>query len=161
MPNEKSKTPDAVRRFRSAYSPRVRVCIFFPALGRTKQAFKRECDINHIMAHFKKTGVVDFVNKNAPRYQDVTGLDYLEAMQTVTHAQSLFNELPSQLRAQFENDPALFLDFVSDPENTPEMARLGLLTPEATAAALAPPKPAATSPAAPETPPPAPPKPAT
>lgn len=118
--------------FRSAYSPRVRVALSFAPQGRTKQSFKAECDINNLMSRYLKTGVLDFVNKHAPQYQDVTGLDYQEAMDIVAHGNSMFNELPSKLRAEFDNDPALFLDFVSDPENAPEMAEMGLLTPEAT-----------------------------
>lgn len=131
--------------FRSAYSPRVRVAISFPAQGRTKQSFKTECDINTIMSRYLKTGMVDFVNKHSPQYHDVTGVDYQEALQVVAESQSLFNDLPAQLRGQFKNDPALFLDFVSDPTNRPEMARMGLLRPEVARTILAaptPPKPA-------------------
>ena len=47
---------------------------------------------------------------------------------------SLF--LPSSLRSRFGNDPAAYLDFVSNEENKPEMAKLGLLTPEAEERAL-------------------------
>lgn len=120
--------------FRSAYSARLRVALTFPAQGRTKQSFKEECDINRIMSQYLKTGVVDFVNKHAPQYYDVTGVEYQDAMNIVAQSQTMFAELPAKLREQFENDPALFLDFVSDPENRPEMAVMGLLTPEATQA---------------------------
>lgn len=124
---------DAIR-FRSAYSTRLRVSMIFPAVGRTKQSFKAECDINNIMSRYLKTGIVEFVNKHSPQYHDVTGLEYQDAMNIVAHSQSLFADLPSQLRAEFDNDPALFLDFVNDPANRPEMAAMGLLTPEATQA---------------------------
>lgn len=138
--------PPSRIEFRSAYSPRLRVALSFPAQGRTKQSFKAECDINTIMARYLKTGMIDFVNKHAPQYHDVTGLDYQEALLVVAQSQTLFNELPSHIRLEFDNNPAEFLDFVNDPANAPEMAAMGLLTPEA-ARRYAP------APAAPSTPP--------
>lgn len=116
--------------FVSAYSVKNKVSISFPDQGRTKQSFKDECDINLIMARYMKTGVLDFVTKHAPQYRDVTGLDYQAAMQQVAKAQSMFMDLPSAIRSRFENNPALFLDFVQDPANEAEMHQLGLLRPD-------------------------------
>lgn len=119
--------------YRTAYGPKSKVSLSFPAQGRTKQSFKDECDINVIMGRYMKTGVLNFVNRFAPQYSDVSGIDYQEAMFTVAQARSMFQQLPAQIRDQFRNDPAQFLDFVHDPANAAEMAQMGLLTPEATA----------------------------
>ncbi|WNK13729.1 MAG: internal scaffolding protein [Microvirus sp.] len=124
--------------FHSAYSPKQRVSLSFPASeGRTKQEFASECDINVIMARYKKTGLLDFVNKNAPQYGDVTGFDFQEAANTVAHGKSMFAELPATIRDRFENDPAQFLEFTSNSDNIQEMASLGLLTPQGAAKAAA------------------------
>lgn len=116
----------------SAYSPyKIKVALTCPPPGRTKQSFKAECDINTIIKRFMKTGVLDFVAKNEPRYGDCTGIEYTKAMQTVAAAKSLFNDLPAALRARFENEPALFLDFIQDEKNRDEARELGLLKPVA------------------------------
>lgn len=123
---------------RSAYSKKSRVQVHFTGKGRTKQSFKAECDINTIISRFMRTGVLDFANKNQPRYGDTTGLEYQGAMQIVAGAKSLFNELPAALRDRFDNEPALFLDFVQDERNREEAQALGLLKPVAAGEPLPP-----------------------
>lgn len=113
--------------FNSAYSPKIRVRISSTLPSRTKQSFKAECDINTIISRFLKTGILDFAQKNEPRYGDCTGIEYQNAMQTVAEAKSLFNDLPAALRARFANEPANFLDFVQDEKNREEAQALGLL----------------------------------
>lgn len=119
-------------RFISAYSPKLKISLTFPAQGRTKQSFKSECDINTIMARYQSTGILpDMLNQQNGQYLDVTEMDYQSSMELVAGARSLFNELPSKIRSRFENDPAKFLAFTSDEKNRPEMAELGLLSAEA------------------------------
>lgn len=116
----------------SAYKPKLQQFLTCPEgpFGRTKQSFKAECDINNIMAKYQKTGVLDFARKNEPRYGDCIGAEYNAAMLVVAGARSMFEALPSSTRAFFDNDPALFLDFVDDPANYSKMAAMGLLVPE-------------------------------
>lgn len=123
--------------FNSAYSVKTRVQVLtVPQPSMTKQSFKDESDINNILKRFLKTGVMDFAQKNEPRYGDTTGLEFTQAMQTVAAAKSLFAELPAHLRARFENEPAKFLDFVQDDNNREEARALGLLKPSAVAPEL-------------------------
>lgn len=112
---------------RSAYSLKDRVQISFTGSGRTKQSFKTESDINHIMARFLKTGVIDFTQKHEPRYGVTTGIEYQACMLNVAAAKSMFADLPAELRNRFENEPAKFLDFVQDERNRDEATALGLL----------------------------------
>lgn len=116
--------------FITAYSSKLVVQKHFDGEGRTKQAFKDECDINQIMARYQKTGVIDFINKHQAQYGDVTGIDFQQAMETIASAQSLFNDLPSTIRTRFKNDPAQFMDFVHDPANAAEMHAMGLMRPD-------------------------------
>lgn len=94
-----------------------------------KQSFADECNINKIMAKFQRTGVLVHYAKHAPQYQDVPAIDYLEALNVVADASSMFEELPSTIRAKFENDPARFLEFVQNPKNLEECRKLGLANP--------------------------------
>lgn len=122
--------------FYSQYSKKLRVQISFPEDSPfTKQSFAEECDINTIMARYMSTGELPELDQRAPQYLDVSaGIDFQESMEFIAGAKTLFNELPSELRGRFENDPRQFLDFVGDPKNRTEMADLGLLSPEATLA---------------------------
>jgi len=119
-------------QFRHAYSPQLRTPYVNRGNSATKQSFKDECDINVIMGRYLRTGVIDFVNKHEPRYEDLSEAhDYQQAMLVVAESRSLFQDLPSQIRTKFENDPAKFLDFVHNPQNRSEMAEMGLLRPGA------------------------------
>lgn len=114
--------------FRTAYGPKLEVELIFTGPGRTKQAFKAECDINTIMARYQKTGVLEFTQKHAGQFEDVTALDYTAGMQAIAAAKSMFFDMPSALRARFENEPGRFLEFIQDPRNTAEAIELGLAT---------------------------------
>lgn len=115
---------------RSAYSEKCRVIANMDGPSRTKQSFKEECDVNNIMRKFTRTGVLDFTNRNQARYGDCTGLDFQGAMDVVSRARSMFEELPATLRARFDNDPGEFLEFVGNAKNRDEARELGLLKPE-------------------------------
>lgn len=115
-------------QIRRCYRDRSPVAIEFPeGHGRTKQAFKAECDINQILARYDSTGLITHVNRMQAWYGDFTEVnEYQQAMNTVIKAQEMFGELPSRIRAQFDNDPGQFLEFASNPENLPELRKMGL-----------------------------------
>lgn len=118
--------------FKSAYSEKIRVVKDFPENSRwTKQSFKDECDINTIMGRYMRTGEMPMLNVSYPQYMDCTGVDFEAHMQFIAGAQSMFNDLPSDIRNRFKNDPAAFLDFVSNEKNRPELAEMGLLSADA------------------------------
>ncbi len=103
---------------------------FDPEGNRTEQSHKKACDVNQIMKRYIKTGVIDHVKENAPRYMDVPAIDYTEAMAMVASADSMFEELPAQARRHFNNDPAQFLEYVQSPDAIPELLHeLGLTNP--------------------------------
>lgn len=57
-------------------------------------------------------------------------VDFRTAMEQVKQADEAFLRLPPVVRKRFDNDPALFLDFVDDPANENELRSLGLLRPK-------------------------------
>lgn len=90
-----------------------------------------EVDINTIVRRFGLTGKLP-EDVRAPTYGDFTGIgDYQQALNAVIAADAAFMEMPAEVRARFDNDPARFVDFCSDKANADEMAKLGLLSPEA------------------------------
>jgi len=113
---------------------------FDPAEGMTKQSFKDECNINKIMAKFQRTGVLNHYAKHQHQYGDIPAIQYADALNIIADANSMFEELPSTVRAQFENDPAKFLEFAENPDNLDKMRDLGLAIPASPDAPEAPPK---------------------
>lgn len=122
--------------FRTAYGPKVvddfDQSIPDPVTGevqtsRTKQSFAQESEINNIMAKYEKTGVIEHVKAHSGYADMPSGLDYQSALQMTLDAQMSFNELPANIRREFNNDPFEFLAFVEDPDNVERMAELGLI----------------------------------
>lgn len=114
--------------FITAYSPKLSVSIEFPLNSPyTDQSFRDEADINTIMARYQSTGEMPVITKANGQFLDVVGMDFAAHMDQINEARELFGQLPSNLRARFDNDPGAFLDYCSDPVNRPEMLSLGLL----------------------------------
>lgn len=131
--------------FRSAYSVPISHPYSSTLPSRTRQEFKDEADINVIMRRYQSTGELPQLNLSAPQYLDVSGIDFQEQMNFVAGAKTMFMELPSSIRSRFNHDPASFVAFCGDESNRSELARMGLLSPEATRAILSPPAPATPS----------------
>lgn len=106
--------------------PRLRVTLDASEGNRTKQAPKRECDINFIIDRYQRTGMVEHVNRYQATYGDAPSADFREALELVKSASKMFADLPSKVRARFEHDPAQFLAFCEDPANREEAELLGL-----------------------------------
>lgn len=94
----------------------------------TKQSFKKDVNINNIMSRYKRTQVLDYVNSNPGIYGDFSDVtDYQGALNQIMAARELFESLPAEIRKNFDNDPAKFLDFADNPENETKMIEMGLL----------------------------------
>ncbi len=92
-----------------------------------KQSFRDECDINNIIRKYQQTGQVNHVALNQGRFADVSEVgSYQDAIQRVRDTHDFFMGLAPGLRAEFDNDAAFFLDFISDPENMDEILEMGL-----------------------------------
>lgn len=94
----------------------------------TQQSFASESDINTIVKRFGVTG--ELPNVVPAQFGDFTNVtDYQTAMNAVREAGGAFMALDANLRAHFNNDPAQFVDFVSDENNRSKAVELGLVMP--------------------------------
>lgn len=103
-----------------------------PLPSMTKQEFRDECDINNVIKSFSQSGMFKHVSARAAegQYLDLPDqVDYQESLDRIRDAQATFMTLPSALRRRFGDDPAEFLAFVHDPQNTEELRTLGLANP--------------------------------
>lgn len=115
-------------QIRDAFTPINRVYARQGGPSKTKQSFQDETDINKLMERYAKTGQVPAQNNRLPQYGYAPSTDFMEALQLVQDAKTMFSELPSKVRQNFDNDPAKLLAFVEDPSNGPEEYALAGLT---------------------------------
>ena len=112
-------------------SKRRRVQVVFTQPSLTKQAHRDECDVNKIIAKYRKTGVIEHLNNNPQNFDYAPGVDFQEAVELVQQGEDQFNQLPASIRTQFDNNTSDFVDFVSNPANHEEMIKMGLIVPTA------------------------------
>lgn len=128
MPN----TPQTIVETQRPESQRAldapgRVGLRFPKPSLAKQSFRDECNINLIMRKYEKDGLIKHLNNHEGRYEDYIPHDgYHNALNQILEAETMFNKIPSKIRAVFQNDAEKFLEFVQNPENTDEMVEMGL-----------------------------------
>jgi phage internal scaffolding protein len=96
--------------------------------SKTRASQQKETDINGIIAKYDRTGTLTHITRSIPRFDDVSELsDYKSALDHVLKAQQMFNDLPSELRSEFDNDPAKFIDYISDSKNHEDAVKKGLV----------------------------------
>lgn len=102
----------------------------------TQQQFKDECDINVLYARYQQTGVFyppfdgHPTNSAAPVFGDFSSDDYGDMMayqNSLVRVREAFEQLPLAVRERFNYNPINMVEFLSDPANTAEAQKLGLL----------------------------------
>jgi hypothetical protein len=128
MSNTKSEPVQIAFALPHRPSPKVDPVIFGESL--TEQSHKESCDINNIITAATSNPML--LADPAPDrkiFRDFSsGDNYLELQNQLCEAQSTFNDLPSDVRHYFENDPAKVINFISDPNNALEAHEMGLIT---------------------------------
>ena len=92
---------------------------------RTKQAFKDSADINKILQKAQTAGGLSHALKyDKAVYGEFTGVDLLGAYQQLERAQQIFDDLPSEVRKEFDHSAIKFAGYASDPANIDRLAEL-------------------------------------
>jgi len=115
---------------------RKRVQKVFTKPSLTRQEFKQDCDLAELLKRFRKTPGGLRALEDAQGFAeglvfcDVTDVpDFRQHRDAINAANAKFMALPAKLRRRFDNDPAQFLDFCTNPSNLEEMRILGLAKP--------------------------------
>ena len=113
---------------RAPGGPRNRMKFTEPGL--TEQQHVESCDIKNILKKYKDLGVNPHVLPDESAYFTVPdSVDYAAAANMVAEAHSMFEELPSQLREQFDNDAIRMMDFLTSDPDPEDLEALGLVLP--------------------------------
>ena len=93
----------------------------------TEQSHEKKCNINNIMARYRKTGELP-LSRKSPLFGNFVGAsDFQESVNIILKANEDFAKLPARIRNRFDNDPAELVQFISDPENLEEAIELGII----------------------------------
>lgn len=104
----------------------IKVTQTFPKKGLTEQHHKESCDIHHIMKKYIRTGVLEHTRQYEGQYMNMASApDFYNAQIILANARSMFETIPAEIRADFKNDPALFLEFIQDENNRDKIIEYG------------------------------------
>ena len=93
----------------------------------TQQQFKDECDVNNILSKYRKTGLITHLSKHKGEFGDFSSVtDYQTSLARLEQAHDSFQQLPSELRSKFHNDPKNLIEFLADPKNDEDAIKYGL-----------------------------------
>lgn len=116
-----------MKKIEKTESGRIRVYTLNEKPSRSQQQFKDQCDVNKIVARYKKTGIVTHLRGGDGQYGDFSDIGtYHEAIQRVLDANKEFMKLPAAIRNRFGNDPQQLMTFLDDPSNNEEAIKMGL-----------------------------------
>lgn len=114
-------------KIRKAYDKHERQGFETVGESLTQQHFAKEADIKTIIKKHDRTGIISHVARGVAHYGDYSEVnEYREALDMVNSANASFMELPSDVRAMFENDAGAFFEFATNPANDEKMVELGL-----------------------------------
>lgn len=100
---------------------------FSDAKALTEQNHKASCDIHNIMKKSQREGIVSHLAKHEGTYNDYAAApDFTASMNIIAEANSMFESVPAQIRANFHNDPQEFVTFMQDDNNYEKIEKMGL-----------------------------------
>jgi phage internal scaffolding protein len=105
----------------------VKVITFLGSEEKTEQAQRALTDVHALLEPAIKRGLLRHSYDFEGEYDDIPALTYEDALNVKAKAESMFEQLPSAWRNKFNNDPKQFLEFTQNPDNGPEMAKMGML----------------------------------
>lgn len=115
---------------KTAYGPKENPVTINNEVTMTKQSLAANLDVNNIIKRYTKTGILLNAQNLEAVYGEITSMDLREALEKVSKADEMFSQVPSKIRAQFDNDAGAFIDFATNPANIAQMREWGFANPE-------------------------------
>lgn len=106
---------DGQRDYRGKLRSRYQTVNDDPSM--TVQSDAHLADIQQILKKFGATGIIEHLDDVQAQYADISEFsDYADVMRHVRMAEEGFMKLPAQIRMEFDNDVANWLDAAHDPD---------------------------------------------
>lgn len=94
-----------------------------------EQSHAKETEINNIVKTHGVSRLALTREAQTLVFDDVTTNDFQEAMNLIKRGNDVFQQLSSKERAEFNNSPEQYLDYVHNPENREELINRGWMNP--------------------------------
>lgn len=95
--------------------------------GLTQQHMAPATEIDSIMGRYYASGEMPRAKQLAEYGDFDDSMDLQDMLYQLSRGQQAFSQVPSGIRAKFENNPGIFLDWIHDEANYDEAAGLGLV----------------------------------
>lgn len=92
--------------------------------GKTKQSYKDQCDINKLLERGAREGGLSHLQRHGARYADFADINWDSLQEQLAEGQQIFNELPAELKREFNQSPGEFFTYVTDPANAERLPEL-------------------------------------
>ena len=98
--------------------------------SKVQEQFADACQTDTIIRKYNMMGVNPFIASGGSRYLDTTEIpSFVVAQNSQVKVREYFEGLPSNIRLEFNNDPAQFAEAVLDPQNAEYLREIGVLAP--------------------------------
>jgi phage internal scaffolding protein len=123
-------------KFKTRYTHKSDKGTSFPkgddkSLSRTQQHFRKEANINSIVAKYRTSGLLTNPMHKAtlyPEFGDFSNVTDFQTMQNkMIEINDYFMSLPANIRKEFDNSPQKLMAFMSDEQNIDKARELGLV----------------------------------
>lgn len=116
--------------FYTKYKTRPSVGFKCETESKVQQQFKDQCSTDAIIRRYNMMGINPFVSTAEPQYLDTTLVpSFVAAMDSQVRVKDYFDNLPSDVRLQFNNSPEQFSQVVLSGQHDDMLRELGILPP--------------------------------
>lgn len=116
--------------FYTKYKTRPPVGFKCESESKVQQQFRDQCATDAIIKKYNMMGVNPFISAAEPQYLDTTQVpSFVAAMDSQIRVKSYFDNLPSDVRLQFNNSPEQFSQIVLSGQHNDMLRDLGILPP--------------------------------
>ncbi len=92
--------------------------------GKTKQSQKDECDINMLLERYQRNASLGHLEKYGGQYGNYAEYDFENHVTKIAEMNTIFEQLPAEVKKDFGQSTNKFFEFVTNPENAERLPEL-------------------------------------
>ncbi len=92
--------------------------------GKTKQSQRDECDINKLLERYQRDASLGHLEKYGGEYGNYADYDFENHVTKIAEMNTIFEQLPAEVKKDFGQKPDKFFEFVTDPANAERLPEL-------------------------------------
>ncbi len=92
--------------------------------GKTKQSQRDECDINKLLERYQRDASLGHLEKYQGVYGNYANYDFENHVTKIAEMNTIFEQLPAEVKRDFGQSTNKFFEFVTNPENENRLTEL-------------------------------------